>query len=64
MCRRLCPADANDDQVVDVADLIILLQHWGPCGACPGDLDFDGVVGTADVVLLLAAWGECPRRGP
>jgi hypothetical protein len=58
-----CPADLNDDGVVDGADLLLLLANWGNCGDpgnCLGDLNNDGVVDGADLLLLLADWGNCP----
>ena len=53
-----CPADLNQDNVVNGADLGLLLGAWGTSG--PGDLDNDGVVTGADLGLLLGAWGNCP----
>lgn len=57
-----CPADLNDDGVVNGADLSALLAAWGPCGAgpCPADLNGDGIVNGADLSALLSAWGPCP----
>lgn len=58
-----CPADLNDDGVVDGIDLGILLAAWGPCpasGACPADFNDDNAVDGADLGVLLAAWGPCP----
>ena len=48
----------NGDFVVGVADLLIMLAAWGPCGpgSCPADLDDDGGVAFGDLLLLLAAW--------
>ena len=57
-----CPADLNDDGVVDGNDLGLLLAAWGPCqgsGPCPADLNGDGNVDGNDLGLLLAAWGAC-----
>ena len=58
-----CPADLNDDGVVDGIDLGLLLAAWGPCptsGACPADFNDDGAVDGSDLGILLAAWGPCP----
>ena len=56
-----CPADLNDDLVVDGIDLGILLGAWGPCPApCPPDFNDDGVVDGIDLGQLLGAWGPCP----
>ena len=56
-----CTADLNEDGSVGVADLLILLGFWGPCGpVCLGDLDGDGNVGVSDFLALLGNWGPCP----
>jgi hypothetical protein len=52
-----CPADLNDDDVVDGADLGALLGDWG--GAGIADLNGDGAVDGADLGILLGAWGGC-----
>ncbi|MFG0276244.1 MAG: hypothetical protein ACF8QF_14435 [Phycisphaerales bacterium] len=52
-----CPADFNEDDVVDGADLGALLGAWG--GAGIEDLNSDGVIDGADLGLLLGAWGGC-----
>ena len=57
-----CAADLNGDQVVDGADLSVVLDFWGTCTStdCPGDFDGDGAVTGADLSVLLAKWGSCP----
>ena len=50
----------NGDNVVDFADLLIVLSNWGPCDLCMEDLDDDGLVSAADLGTLLANWGGCP----
>lgn len=55
--QTICPADLNDDGVVDAADLTILLTAWGTPDV---DLDGDGTTGAGDLAILLAAWGPCP----
>ena len=49
------PADLNDDDMIDGADLGLLLGAWGPCTEepCVGDINGDGVVNGADLGLLL-----------
>ncbi|HMN97461.1 MAG TPA: hypothetical protein PKC90_13385, partial [Phycisphaerales bacterium] len=54
----LCPADLNDDGIVDGADLGILLGNWGTMGV--GDIDMDGDIDGADLGLLLGGFGFCP----
>jgi hypothetical protein len=58
-CSVPCPADFNDDGVVDGADLGSLLGEWGACPGCPQDLNGDGVVDGADLGGLLGEWGPC-----
>jgi hypothetical protein len=55
-----CVGDLNGDDLVDGADLGLLLGEWGK--ALPGelaDINEDGVVDGADLGLLLGAWGPC-----
>ncbi|MDY7109012.1 MAG: hypothetical protein SYC29_10295 [Planctomycetota bacterium] len=54
-----CPADFDDNGVVDTADLLVLLGAWGTSGP-EGDVDDDGDVDTDDLLALLGAWGDCP----
>ena len=52
--------DLDHDCQVGVADLLILLRHWGPCVPgrdCIADLNGDGIVGAADLLILLVNWG-------
>jgi len=53
-----CIGDLNDDDVVNGADLGILLGQWNTQGSA--DFNGDGVVNGADLGTLLGAWGECP----
>jgi len=53
------PEDINQDGTVDVLDLLLLLDAWGPCPGCPEDITGDGVVDVLDLLDLLAAWGLC-----
>jgi len=55
-----CMADATLDGVVGVADMLAVLDAWGPCPACPADVVFSGIVDVADVLLVVGSWGECP----
>lgn len=55
-----CPADFNDDGLVDGIDFGFLLVAWGECTGCAEDLNDDGMVDGIDVGLFLAAWGPCP----
>lgn len=53
-----CPADINGDDVVNGADLSLLLTAW-ETSSVEADLDQDGNVGGSDLALLLNAWGSC-----
>ena len=58
-----CPADLNNDGVIDLADLGILLADFGCTapGPCPGDIDNDGDTDLADLGILLSEFGNtCP----
>ena len=52
--------DLDGDCDVDLADLQILLAHYGQSGAsyADGDLDDDGQVNLADLQVLLASYGQ------
>ena len=55
------PGDVDEDGVVGTADLLALIDAWGPCAEpcppfCPADLDRDCAVGIVDFLLLLANW--------
>jgi hypothetical protein len=51
------PGDINGDGIVNVLDLLILLDDWGPCPGCDSDLNGDGVVNVIDLLILLDSWG-------
>ncbi len=53
-----CDADLNGDEVVDGADLGLLLSAWGADSVF--DLNLDNIVDGSDLGLLLAGWGACP----
>jgi hypothetical protein len=62
-----CAADVNWDNVVDTADLGLLLGQFGAQCPCSADVNQDGQVDTADLGLLLGAFGmncrPCPGPG-
>ena len=60
-----CVADLNNDDVVDGADLGLLIAGWGLCrstGECMGDITGNSVVDGADLGILIASWGPCPGK--
>ena len=55
-----CDEDLNNDDVIDGADLGVLLANWGGDPANhEADLNGDDEVDGADLGLLLAHWGPC-----
>jgi len=57
--EQRCFGDQNFDDVVDGADLGLLLGDWGS-SLSQRDINQDGVVDGADLGLLLGEWGPCP----
>ena len=55
-----CPADLDQNGVVESADLGLLLLAWGrvPDGT-PADINADRVVNSSDLGALIASWGPC-----
>ena len=51
--------DLNGDGFVNVSDLLVLINNWGPCDGdpCFGDIDGNGQVNVDDLILLFANWG-------
>jgi len=55
-----CPADLNNDGVVNGADISVLLGYWGQSGkSVVADITGDGLVDGADLAMLLSSWGKC-----
>lgn len=54
-----CPADVNEDLVVNIDDLFQVLSAWGPCDDCPEDINEDQVVDIDDAFEVLSDWGPC-----
>ena len=52
-----CPADTNNDGLVNVTDILIVIGDWGGSGA--GDVDSNGVVDVTDLLAIVSAWGSC-----
>ena len=59
------PADVNDDGVVNTADLLQVIAHWGPCPAMPAGCSADvspppngdGQVNASDLLMVINNWG-------
>jgi len=56
--RPDCDADLDGDDIVNGADLGVLLARWGTDNGV-ADLNQDGVVNGADLGELLSEWGNC-----
>jgi len=56
-----CPADVNEDGVVNGADISAVLGFWGQAGKPlpAADITQDGIVNGADIAVLLGSWGPC-----
>ena len=52
------PWDVNGDDVVDMADLILVGSHFGDSPAAEGDVNKDGAVNILDLVLVGVHLGE------
>jgi len=55
-----CPADTNNDGVVDVTDILAVVGAWGENGG-PADVNGDGIVDVTDLLTVVNAWGACPE---
>jgi hypothetical protein len=56
-----CPADISGNEIVNGADLAILLSEWGaPTSKVGADINSDGLVNGVDLAILLSTWGPCP----
>jgi hypothetical protein len=58
-----CTGDLNDDGVVNVSDLLMLFDCWGPVTSpdCEcADFNGDNVVNVSDLLIMFDNWGTCP----
>ena len=61
-CDPACMADVNGDGSVNKADLIEVLNHFGPAKeGSPYDLNGDGMVDYRDFILVLSTLGGCDK---
>ncbi len=54
-----CPTDINGDGTVGVADILSMIDNWGPCSNCPADINGDGVVVVSELREVVGTWGPC-----
>jgi hypothetical protein len=60
-----CPADTNNDNLVNVTDLLAVIGAWGTCAGCPptlcaADINEDCSINVTDLLAVIGAWGVCP----
>ncbi len=60
--QACCFGDLDGDQMVNGADLALLLAAWNSADAL-ADLDLSGLVDGADLARLLGRWGSCDAHG-
>ena len=53
--RIIIQPDLNGDDIVNIADLLMLIDAWGEC-ECPEDLTGNGQVGVNDLLFLIGQW--------
>lgn len=58
-CKQPCPADIIGNGVVDVDDLLLVINSWGPCSNCAADITANDVVDVDDLLAVINAWGPC-----
>ncbi len=51
------PGDFNCDRVVNTADLLGVINHWGMIGN-PADFNHDGTVNAADLMVVIQNWTQ------
>ena len=51
-----CPGDANNDHIVNGADIGVVIGNWNTAGPT-GDLNNDGIVNGADLGIVIGNWG-------
>lgn len=59
---QACVADVTGNGLVDVDDLLIIINAWGPCAnpkRCPADVAVNGAVDVDDLLTIINAWGVC-----
>jgi hypothetical protein len=61
-----CPADVNNNGVVNIQDLLAVIAAWGNCpqpctppNGCPPDVNDNCLVNIQDLLLVIGNWGPC-----
>ena len=68
-CQADVIGDLNDDQRVDIFDLLIMVDAWGPClfscpPSCLADIEPNCAVDVFDLLLLLDQWSDDVTPAP
>jgi hypothetical protein len=50
------PGDIDGNGLVNIADLLMVIDKWGPCAKCAEDIDGDGTVGIYEILVILENW--------
>lgn len=61
-CGPVCVADVappGGNGSVNVDDLLLIINSWGPCAGCPADIVSTGNVNVDDLLAVINAWGPC-----
>ena len=58
-CTSPCAADPNEDGMVDVDDLLMIINSWGPCPDCAADINGSNAVDVDDLLAVINGWGPC-----
>lgn len=58
---QTCPADINNDGLVNVTDLLAVISAWGTCTSppCAADVNGDDQINVTDLLAVISAWGAC-----
>ena len=53
-----CPADLDDNGIINVSDILMALGEFGCAANCSADLNGDGLVSVTDILLVLSQFGQ------
>lgn len=53
-----CPADLDDNGIINFSDILMALGEFGCAGSCSADLNGDGLVSVTDILLVLSQFGQ------
>ena len=53
-----CIGDTTNDNEVNVADLLVIIDQWGLTDS-PADINGDGIVDVSDLLIVIGNWGLC-----